>query len=203
MNIQKTSPNIYRLQDKETNNSRNIHPLSTNISFEGGHMMARYEKMMDKPATKIAEWIGKQIQKEIPRKVVQWTNGKEKIQSNLFSHLIVLGSTLLSGFYVAKTLNNEQMDKHKRRTLAVNQTATFIVSTIMAYTFDNKMTNKTQKFIAKYKELNKDALNLDMKLKGIDTAKKIIIFDLIYRFIAPVLVTPLANHIGNKIQEKS
>jgi len=30
----------------------------------------------------------------------------------------------------------------------------------------------------------------------------LMIFGTMFRFIAPVLVTPLANHLGNKLQEK-
>ena len=72
----------------------------------------------------------------------------------------------------------------------------------MGYTFDKKMDKTVENFIKKYKTLNKGGINLEKQAKGIDIAKKLIIFDTMYRFIAPVLVTPLANHIGNKMQEK-
>lgn len=200
---------------------------------------------------------------------------KSKIQKplkehrdNLLAHLIVLGSTIMSGFYVAKTLNNKNMDEEKRKTLAINQGLVYIASTIMAYTFDfwagkkiapymdglkevNDETNQknVEKFFSLTKKLiprehleglvgekqagitneqldklvkkaksilsNQNLVDFDNSLKTIKTkeqldgllvgakkAKTIMTVDMVYRFIAPVIVTPLANAIGNKLQAK-
>lgn len=134
----------------------------------------------------------------------------------LFSHLIVLGSALMSGFYVSKTLNNDKLDSKKKKTLAINQTAVFALSTVMAYTFDDMISKKTEAIKAKFKKINEAAIDIkctaeekslaskkiDIHLKGIEAAKKILIFTTMYRFIAPVIVTPLANAIGNRLNEK-
>jgi hypothetical protein len=197
MNIQKISPNyqLYTSQSSSFNQMNKHKPPSKNINFEGN--------LMNPVNTKIAEWIGKLAQTKAAEKLVNWTNKHEEhIRKHLFSHLIVLGSTLLSTFYIGKTIKNKEMDKDKRKTLAINQGATFIVSTIMAYTFDNKMNNITKNIIDKFKLVNKGAENLEKQAKGIDIAKKIIIFDVVYRFIAPVIVTPFANYFGNKLQEQ-
>ena len=39
---------------------------------------------------------------------------------------------------------------------------------------------------------------LALRLKGMDVAKKLLIFTLIYRYIVPVAVTPIANKLGDK-----
>ena len=39
---------------------------------------------------------------------------------------------------------------------------------------------------------------LAIRLKGMDVAKKLLIFTLIYRYIVPVAVTPIANKLGDK-----
>lgn len=216
----------------------------------------------------------------------------KKKSSFLFSNLIVLGSTIMSGFYVGKTLTNEKLSKERRRTLAINQGLVYGVSTAMAYTLDfwtnkkarqirddfalvnNEANQKPlamlreqaktllpENFInsleAKRSEYNSDKLNKDLgslfsdvdkkgkfnhimrdELKaitektgkiltgakldefnllaktiktvehmkaldgGLSKGKSIIAIDTVYRFIAPVLVTPIANAIGNHMAEK-
>ena len=45
------------------------------------------------------------------------------------------------------------------------------------------------------------AFNLGNKLKGISVLASLSVFTLIYRFATPVLITPVANWISNKINE--
>ena len=219
MNIQKTSHNIYTPQNVISNNYKNSTYMTNNIAFgatpagtvSSGVVLKilntvgqTYSKIMGPSITKMAGWLGKLAESKPAEKLVNWTDKHPLIKDNLMSHLIVLGSALLSGFYVAKTLNNEKMDKHKRTTLAINQGATFIVSTIMAYTFDGWARSAFNKhIIANFELANKNIKNLSQLKKGIGIARTTIIIDMVYRFIAPVLVTPIANHIGNKMQEKN
>lgn len=44
------------------------------------------------------------------------------------------------------------------------------------------------------------AADINMVIKGIDKCKGIIIFTFIYRYLSPVLITPIANKISGKIQ---
>ena len=51
------------------------------------------------------------------------------------------------------------------------------------------------------KEINPDSIKLEKlntRLKGMDVAKKLFIFATVYRYIAPILVTPMANRIGDR-----
>lgn len=192
----------------------------------------------------------------------------KKYNDNLYSHLIVIGSTVLSGFYVLKTLENKKMDEDKRRTLAINQGLVYVVSTVMAYTFDHWINKKVSGPLKEYSKYNnqeneknlkalyeqlkenlpedkyrtlvdesklvldnnaitelegaiKQSLSIEKQkllsktqsairsqeyLAGLDSgakkAKSIMAVDMVYRFIAPVLVTPFANIIGNRLQGK-
>lgn len=166
------------------------------------HIKKYYRDFMDPIENKIAKGFANLIQTEAAKKIITETAKRNNFGDKLFAHLIVLGSTLMSGFYVAQTLTNDKLDEKKRKTLAINQTAVFLLSTILAYTFDGLMTDKTNAIKDKFKAINKDVPNLDKQLRGIDAAKKIMIFTTMYRFVAPVLVTPLANYIGNRINEK-
>ncbi len=201
MNIQRISPRIYDSKTRTNGNSKNPISIKSEVSFNGA-IGTQYKKIMGPSITTMAKWFGMLAQSKAFEKIVTWANKKDIIKNNLLAHLFVVGSAVLSSFYIGKTLNNDKMDKDKRRTLAINQGATFIISTILGYTVDKKMDKTVENFIKKYKTLNKGGINLEKQAKGIDIAKKLIIFDTMYRFIAPVLVTPLANHIGNKMQEK-
>ncbi|MBQ8460615.1 hypothetical protein IJ541_11030 [bacterium] len=59
-----------------------------------------------------------------------------------------------------------------------------------------KLTN-TLKYVEEYM----DNEPLEIKLKGMGVLKKLIIFGTVYRFLSPVLITPFANMIGNKLAE--
>lgn len=157
---------------------------------------------MDKLTEAIAKGLGKIIGKKGFQNLVDKTNDNKYLKRYLVPNLMTLYSIILSGMYVKKTLSNEKLDEQKRKTLAINQGIVWAVSTIMCYTFDNLANKKVDKFIKKFKKINVHEAKLDKYLAGISIAKSMMIFDMVYRFIAPVAVTPLANMIGNKLHEK-
>ncbi len=64
---------------------------------------------------------------------------------------------------------------------------------------DQKTLLKMKDYIKK--EINPDNLKLESlnkRLVGMDIAKKLFIFATVYRYLAPILVTPLANRLGEK-----
>lgn len=185
MNISLTTPNLYN--SKPSNKQ--------NIAFNG---------FADKSTNAIAKGIIKATNTKVFEAAVDFTKRHRKLDKYLYSHLIVFGSTLLSGFYVLKTLQNKQLEDKKRKTLAINQGLTWALSTVLAYTFDIAVNDKFTSMVNKFKEVNKtiDADKLDKMSAGLKVAKSMIAVDLVYRFIAPVIVTPIANRIGNRMNEK-
>lgn len=161
-----------------------------------------YNKSMDKLATKLAKEFAKFLELSSVKNAIIKTVKNEKFNKNLVSHLSVFTSVVLSGFYIQKTLENKKLDEHRKRTLAINQAIVCIFSGALAYIFDNYTNNKTAAFIEKFKKINADDINLSKYVDGISAAKKIMIFGFVYRFLAPVFATPIANSIGNKLQEK-
>lgn len=170
-------------------------PVKNAIKFLKKH----YHEAMEPIEDGIANGLAKLVESKPAQSLFKFTYKHNGLKKNLISHLIVLGSTLLSGFYVGKTLTNKKLDEKKRNTLALNQAGVFILSTIMAYSFDNMVTKKVDKVKDKFIEINKGKLNVDNQVKGIEAAKKIMIFTTMYRLIAPVIITPIANYIGNKV----
>lgn len=193
-----------------------------NINFKGAQIKSKIfepvksssRRVMDPLETKIAQGFVKLLESKPVEKLINKTNSikpkidkqgnPKKFTDKLTSHLIVLGSTLLSAFYVVKTLQNKQLDEDKRKTLAINQGLVYVASTIMAYTFDGWARNKTNPYIDSLITANAHMQpeKLNKMVSGMKLARSIITIDMVYRFIAPVLVTPLANYIGNKLKEK-
>lgn len=227
----------------------------------GSKIFEPFTKMYDN----MTSWIAKNvISHVVNNKSVQKFADKFKNNDMLFNHMLAMGSLITSGLYVKKTLDNKDMDKDRKNTLAINQVLTFIISTIGAYSMDkslnkwwSKVTNKyvglqindknfasefgqTLKGVAErnkeIKEANKKLAKADRKLleqaprvdeylksyikdknvalseenlksltkrvKGMGLLKKMVVFGLVYRFIVPVLVTPIANKIGDRMITK-
>lgn len=186
-----TTPNVYMNQPKASK-----HQTSFKANPDTG--------LLNRAEAKLAKSFVKVLDTKVVEKLVLNTAKHPGIQKNLTSHLIVTGSTMLSGFYMAKTLKNKQMDEDKRKTLAVNQGLVWLVSTVMAYSFDGWARGAFNKnILAPFEKANMhlDPAKRNALKAGMEIARPIMIVDLVYRFIAPVIVTPWANAIGNRLQE--
>jgi len=144
-----------------------------------------------------------------------------KLPGDMTANMATLGALLTSGTYVARTINNKDLDPDKRRTLTVNQIINFIVPTICAYTVSNLLGDwvdtKKKIYSASYTRRGNMGLELGhmtkeefdsfmakkgKRLGGVKVLATLVTFTLIYRFITPVLMTPIANRIGEKINNK-
>jgi len=217
MKILSSPSNLYNLNQptRVKNAKQNISSISF-MAAPNTQVVTKtiYQKVMGPVEEKIAKGCVKFLETNTMEKLVKKTNGitpkidsktgkTKKFTDGLTSHLIVLGSTILSGFYVLKTLQNKNMDEDKRKTLAINQGLVYVASTIMAYTFDGWARKKTDVYIKAFEQVHKDmdAKKLKGMVTGMKNARSIITIDTVYRFLAPVAVTPLANWIGNKLAE--
>ncbi len=205
MNISKISQHNY--------NCINNKAKSNNIAF-----CAKADSKIFKPVKKVVEnvavpynrgvdclakGVSRFLQNESVFKTIEWSK-KNKL---LMNHLMTFGSTILSGFYVIRTLGNKNLDEKKKKTLAINQSLVFGLSTLTCYTVESKIFSKVNTFANHFEAVNhkymQDAAAELVKLKkGIKPASKIVVFDIIFRFMAPVFLTPVANHFGNKLNEK-
>jgi len=156
-------------------------------------------KGMDKVTTGIAKGLGHFLGVKPVEKLIDKTKNLD-----LVSHLQVLTSLVLSGFYMKKTMENQDLEEQRKKTLAINQGGVLVASTILSYTFNGFAGKKVADFTDKFMKANasEDPKLLAKYKVGIKAASSMMIFGIMYRFIAPVAVTPIANHIGNRIQEK-
>lgn len=146
----------------------------------------------------IAKITSKLLKTQAVKKLVYKTE-----KTNVVNHLQAAIGVIISGLYIYKTMTNDKLESDKRMTLSINQGIVSVVATTMGYTVDGLLANQVGKFSRKFAAVNHD-LNPD-KLKilrgGIKAAASMMIFGTMYRYVAPVLVTPIANSIGNGVHE--
>lgn len=198
-NIQTQTNKSIRLNHQIKFSSQPIKPIKSKFLESFKKFMSPYSKFVDKIKTKIAHGLAKILETKAAENIIRKTRN-----NNMVAHLSALTGVVLSGFYIKKTLENDKFDIDKKMTLAINQGIVCVFSTVAAYTLDKITNKKTEKFIDKYwaTHLHESQEKLYVYKNGINAAKKIMVFGLVYRFIAPVLATPIANHLGNKMQDK-
>jgi hypothetical protein len=166
-------------------------------------------------ARKFGEWYGKPLLES--EGVAKLSDRLAKLPGNITQHMATLGSLITSSVYVERTLTNKDLDVERRRTLAINQILCFFIPTIAAYTVDSLIKGWTKskeyrysglqeqkKALAEYegkavKGLSKD---LGKSLKGVRILASLATFTLIYRYATPVIITPIANWLGDKLNAK-
>lgn len=215
MNIPKISQNVNMVNVGNTVSNLNNKVSRANVSF-GANTAAVESKFFnfikkpfkeivrvyDKGTDVIANGLGRLLQKDFVYNAIE-KSSKKKL---LMNHLMTVGSTILSGFYVIRTLGNKDLEEKKKKTLAINQTLVFLLSTITCYTVDSWINSKVNTFANQFEAVNKKYILDEKKLvayrKGVHPASKVLVFDTIFRFLAPVFLTPVANHLGNKLNDK-
>ena len=167
-------------------------------------------------ARHFGEWYGKRLIESDRASKISEKLGKIKGGSTQF--LTTLGSFITSSVYVHQTLTKKDLDPERRKTLAINQGLCFVVPTIAAYSVDKIIRDWTKakeyrfsglqerkiemtRFKGDIQKATEMEANLGNKLKGIRVLASLSVFTLIYRFATPVLITPVANWISNKINE--
>lgn len=117
---------------------------------------------------------------------------------NMTDHMNTAGSFVTTASYAGSTLCNKNLEKKPARTLALNQLMVTALSTIGAYTINNGIGKFTKQMSYKFSDVNQllPRKVLEKRVKGFSIAQKLLTFSLMYRYVAPVLVTPLASKIG-------
>ena len=186
------------------------------VSFKG--------KGDPKKASWFAKWFGKIYGKPLieSENCAKFSKMLSKLPGGITQHMSVFGSLITSSVYVQQTLTKKELDPERRRTLAVNQILCFIIPTFAAYFADNRLNDFIKKTEYRYVGLQKGKIEklksegteeakkaaeeltkeLSEKSKGVRILGSLAIFTLIYRYLTPVVVTPIANKIGAWWNEK-
>lgn len=202
------------------NNNLNNRSLNSKNSFRGANrtnftgrasksnffspvkkLFSPVSKLLDKLQFQISRSIVKLLSFEFVKNIIM----KASKAKNLVSLISASLGLIIGGLYIKKTLHNEKLDKNKRRTLAINQGLVTVAATVLGLTVNGSTEKAIDKFANRYAAANVGKHSdkaINTMIAGIHSAKTIMIFGLIYRFLSPVFVTPIANKIGNKIEEK-
>lgn len=127
---------------------------------------------------------------------------KTKNIDNMACHMTTAGSVVTTATYAGtslKTLKKDEEQKKRAKTLVLNQVMVTGLSTLGAYTINDKLGKMSKQLGYKFREANQGNPKLPTYMKGFDIAKGLLIFSVMYRYIAPVVVTPLASKIGNYV----
>lgn len=127
---------------------------------------------------------------------------KTKNIDNMACHMTTAGSIVTTATYAGtslKTLRKDEEQKKRGKTLVLNQVMVTGLSTLGAYTINDRLGKMTKNLAYKFREANQGNPKLPTYMRGFDIAKSLLIFSVMYRYVAPVLVTPLASKIGNCI----
>ena len=194
------------------NNNSTANYNSSNPNFKGAK------------ESKLGELIGKTYAKYYAKPLYNqmWLhkfskNIQKYVPGSATSHMVVLGSAITSGVYMKRTLDNKELDPQKKQTLAINQGLCFAIPTVLSYWADAALNNwvkQREYYYSGNYEHNKALGKLSPeqikdfeakmgdRLKGVKTLGGLVTFTLIYRYASPVIITPIANWIGDKLNGK-
>jgi hypothetical protein len=119
--------------------------------------------------------------------------------NNLPSHMATAGSFVTTYFYANRTLhtlNKDEEQKKRAKTLVLNQVLVTGVSTALAYGANGALGKMSKNLGYKFREANQGHAKLSTRMKGFDIAKQLLIFTMMYRYVAPVFVTPVASKLS-------
>lgn len=172
---------------------------------------------MGKKTGKITEFFAKYYGKHIADsdKVRKFSEKLFKLdkEGDVTRHFQTLGSLITSSAYMHATLKNKDMDKDNAITLSVNQALNFLLPTAAAYTVDLVIREINKQLEYRYSAVQEEKISniadkaakklaekkLSNQLKGFRALSVIGTFTFIYRFVAPVAITPISNAIGRWI----
>lgn len=200
--------------------------IQNNVSFKAGKNAGEnifkrlYKKCRDSfnyAYDKVTTGYGKYILKsDKVRSFSEWLYSKDS--SNATKHFAVVGAFVTSAAYAYNTLKNNKLEKKNSTTLAINQALGWVVPTLLGYLIDSGIAEHTKEieynFAAKItkamkmsaldsKEYNEALERTVKQIKGVRTIAGIVTFTLLYRYLAPVFIAPVANKLGEWVGKKS
>lgn len=141
--------------------------------------------------------IAKSIGKVFDNKNFQ--NFVEKYKDTNFPmHIIALTDALTTATFAATVAKNPDIEKNKQNVLINNAIISTFLSICLGYTSDKLLDKPTQKFINKFREINRNQPNLEKQVEGIKIAKPILLVGLIYYILIPLVSAFMSDKISSK-----
>ena len=176
-------------------NTNNFNNVQNRQTMQRPVFKGAYSSFTDK----LAQGLANVLKKEKAADFIDYMAKKDVVSTLAASTGIVI-----SGFYMYNTAKSKKIEQDQKRPLIINMGLVTGISTILGL-FINSKTNKKMEQLEKYFEKNAKIANNDtLKIctKGIRPATKLLTFVAIYRYLAPVLITPVANKISNVLSNR-
>ena len=156
---------------------------NSNISFHG-------------ITDKTAEGIGKILNK---KEMIKFS---EKYKdSNFPMHITALTDAISTLIFINQANKSKKIKENRKKTLMYNAGISTALSIAGGYTLDSILNKPTERFIEKYKKLNRGDKNLAKQVQGIKIAKPFLILGTIYYIFIPLISTFLAE-LAHNTEEK-
>ncbi len=199
-----TSPNFKGAPRMNAANVQRVAATVTDATEKAPGAIKRFRNAWNKKYGEIVEkYITKPVLAPVMNsKFIGDFAEKTKNIDKMACHMTTAGSVVTTATYAGaslKTLRKDEEQKKRAKTLVLNQVMVTGLSTLGAYTINDWLGEKTKKLGYKFREANQGNPNLSSYMKGFKVAQGLLIFSVMYRYIAPVVVTPLASKLGNYI----
>ncbi len=177
---------LFHKKHKDTNQGKNTNNQAKGkiISFKG---------LYNQATDKIAQGIGKVIDTSCIQKA-----SKKFYDTNIAQHIMSLTDILLTFSFVKQVSKNKKIAQERKKPLIHNSLISTGLCLTGGYAVNSALNKPTEKFIKKFKEINKDLPELERYIEGIKIAKPALILGGIYYVIIPIISTFLADRTGDK-----
>ena len=193
MKVMLNTNTYYQNKKSLTVNNQITNPYQANKNVSRPAFKGLYSGFTDQ----LAKLFGFLAKKPQMQNFVDWIAKKDVI-----STLAATTGILISGFYIYNTSKSKKIEEEQKKPLMINMALVSAMSTIAGLFIDNKAKAKVQQFTDYFLQKNQNKLNektLELCKKGIGPASSLLIFTAIYRYIAPVVATPMANKISSML----
>lgn len=169
---------------KKTNAAQKTQETKTQtnvISFKG---------LYDKAAESMARGIGKIIDTN-PVK----TAAKKFCDTNFAQHIMSLTDVVLTLSFVHQTAKSKKIEQKRKKPLIYNSLISTALCLSTGYAVNSATNKSTEKYIEKFRKVNKDLPELEKYVEGIKIAKPVLILGVIYYAFIPLISTFLADRV--------
>ena len=143
-----------------------------------------------------AETLAKGIGKIMDKKPFQ-TFAKKYCDTNYPQHITSLTDVLLTFAFVRQTKKSKNIEQKRKKPLIYNSLISTGLCIAGGYALNSATKKSTNKFIEKFKTVNKHLPEIEKYVEGIKIAKPALLLGIIYYIFIPVISTFLADRTDN------
>lgn len=118
--------------------------------------------------------------------------------SNFPMHITAITDAIATFVFIHQAKMSKSIEQERKNALLYNAGISTGLSILGGYTIDKLLEKPTERFIDKYKEINKYDKNLSKQVQGIKNAKPFLILGIIYYVLIPLISTYLAEKADSR-----